>query len=114
MGGVEATAGFAHLDEKGRMPIAKPIRDVFGLRAGSTVAWVKVGGGLMIIPRDEYLAQLMEDAAAVLDRAGITVEDLLAGLDQARHEVVTEYYDAAFMKELESLAAEQVIPEKPR
>ena len=42
----EATAGFAHPDEKGRMPIAKPIREAFGLRAGSTVAWVKVGTGL--------------------------------------------------------------------
>jgi bifunctional DNA-binding transcriptional regulator/antitoxin component of YhaV-PrlF toxin-antitoxin module len=114
MAGVEATAGFAHLDEKGRMPIAKPIRDAFGLHAGSTVAWVKVGGGLMIIPQDEHLAQVMEDAAAALERAGITVEDLLAGLDEARDEMVTEYYGAAFMNELEALGAEPGTAEKPR
>jgi bifunctional DNA-binding transcriptional regulator/antitoxin component of YhaV-PrlF toxin-antitoxin module len=102
----EATTGFARLDKKGRMSIAKPIRDAFNLSAGATVAWVKVGGGLMIIPQDEHLARVMEDAASALERAGITVEDLLAGLDEARDEVVTEQYGAAFMDELKSLAKE--------
>ena len=60
----------------------------------------------MIVPQDEYLAKIMDEAAAVLDRAGITVEDLLAGLDEARAEIVAEYYGAAFMDELKSLAAE--------
>ncbi len=60
----------------------------------------------MIIPPDEYLARLMAEAADALDRAGITVEDLLAGLDEARNEVVAEHYGAAFMAELASLAAE--------
>jgi bifunctional DNA-binding transcriptional regulator/antitoxin component of YhaV-PrlF toxin-antitoxin module len=102
----DAITGFAHLDKRGRMHIAKPVREAFDLRAGSTVAWVKVGGGLMIIPQDEHLTRIMGDAASALDRAGITVEDLLAGLDEARAEVVAEYYGAAFMDELESLAAE--------
>ncbi len=111
MAGAEATAGFAHLDEKGRMPIAKPIRDAFGLHAGSTVAWVKVGGGLMIIPQDEHLAQVMEDAAAALERVGLTVDHLLAGLDEARDEVVTEHYGAEFMDKIKSLAAESDVAE---
>lgn len=42
MCGAEPTAGFARLDEKGRMSIAKPIREAFGLRAGSTVAWMSL------------------------------------------------------------------------
>ncbi len=52
------------------MPIAKAVRDAFGLHAGSTVAWVKMGNGLLIIPQDEHLTQIMEDAAAVLERTG--------------------------------------------
>lgn len=63
-------AGFAHLDDKGRLPIARSVRDSFGLRPGSTVAWVKLGHGFMVIPQDEHLAQVMEEAAvaAVLAR----------------------------------------------
>ena len=36
----------------------------------------------------------------------MTVDDLLAGLDEARDEVVTAHYGAAFMDGIESLAAE--------
>jgi len=44
--------------------------------------------------------------ASALKRAGMTVDDLLAGLDEARDEVVTAHYGAAFMDGIESLAAE--------
>ena len=107
MAAAETTSGFAHLDEKGRMPIAKPIRDAFGLRAGSTVAWVKLGQGLLIIPQDEHLAQVMDEASSALRRAGMTVNDLLSGLEEARDEVVTEHYGPTFMEELERRAAAQ-------
>lgn len=105
MAAAETTSGFAHLDEKGRMPIAKPIRDAFGLRAGSTVAWVKLGQSLLIIPQDEHLAQVIDDAASALSRADMTVDDLLSGLEEARDEVVAEHYGAMFMEELERRAA---------
>jgi hypothetical protein len=47
----------------------------------------------------------MDEAASALERAGLTVDDLLAGLDEARDEVVIEHYGAAFMAKIESLAA---------
>lgn len=43
----------------------------------------------------------------VFERAGITVDDLLEGLDQAREEVVTEHYGTDFLDELERRAAVQ-------
>ena len=43
----------------------------------------------------------------VFERVGITVDDLLEGLDQAREEVVTEHYGADFLDELERRAAAQ-------
>lgn len=103
----EATAGFTHLDEKGRIPIVKAVRDTYGLRAGSTVAWVKIGEGLLLIPQDEHLARVMEDATGALERAGIAVDDLLSGLDEARAEVVTEHYGAGYFDRLRELAAER-------
>ncbi|HVA92512.1 MAG TPA: hypothetical protein VNL71_22045 [Chloroflexota bacterium] len=67
----------------------------------------------MIIPQDEHLSQIerlvrvMDDAASALERAGMTVDDLPAGLDEARDEVVTEHYGAKFMDEIDALGTEQ-------
>jgi bifunctional DNA-binding transcriptional regulator/antitoxin component of YhaV-PrlF toxin-antitoxin module len=101
---VEATAGFAHLDEKGRMPIDKQVRDAFGLRAGSTVAWVKLGDAIVVIPQDEHLADVMVRAASALESAGISVADLLSDLDEARDEVVTEHYGEGYFDRLRATA----------
>src|SRR5690242_20371481 len=92
----EAAVGYASLDDKGRLPLAKPLRTALGLSAGSTVAFVKVGDALMVIPQDAHLASLMEKATAALHRANISVDDLLEALPQARDEVVTEHYGAGF------------------
>lgn len=105
---VEASAGYAHLDAKGRLPIAKPVREALGLTAGSVVAYVRVGEGLLLIPQDAHLAELMEAAAAALERAGITVEEILDELPRARDEVAAEQYGEHFLEDLERAHAEQV------
>jgi hypothetical protein len=87
------------------MPIAKPICEAFGLRAGSTVAWVKVGNTLMIIPQDQHLARIMEEATDALERAGLTADDLLVGLDETRAEIVTEHYGEGYFDRLREIAA---------
>jgi hypothetical protein len=89
------------------MPIAKQVREAFGLRAGSTVAWVKLGEGIMVIPQDEHLARVQEYALSALERAGITVDDLLSGLDEARDEVVTDHYGEGYFDRLRARAAER-------
>jgi len=113
MSAQEVLAGFVHLDEKGRIAITKPIREAFGLHAGSTVAWVKVANGLMIIPQDRYLAQLMDDATAALERAGLTSDDLLSGLDETRAEVTTEHYGEGYFVRLRETAAKRDATTKP-
>lgn len=97
----EATVGYTQLDDKGRLPLSKPIRHALGLNAGSTVAYIKLGDALMVIPQDAHLAQLMDAAANALENAGTSVDDLLAELPRARAEVVTEHYGADFLDALE-------------
>ena len=101
------TSGYSQLDDKGRLQIPKDVRTSLGIGAGSTVAYVGVGDMVVLIPQDAHLARLAEAAMQVFERVGITVDDLLEGLDQAREEVVTEHYGADFLDELERRAAAQ-------
>lgn len=96
----EGMTGFAVLDNKGRLSLSKPVRQALGMRPGSTLAYVVVNGGLLLIPQDEQLAALLDHAAAVLAGAGLTAQDVLDELPAARAAVVEELYGAEFMGEL--------------
>ncbi|HZS91517.1 MAG TPA: AbrB/MazE/SpoVT family DNA-binding domain-containing protein [Chloroflexota bacterium] len=92
---------YGQVDSKGRIVPGKSMRDELGLRAGSTVAFIKIGDALMVVPQDKHLEDLLDAAIRVLEKAHIGVEDLLDGLPAARDEVVTEHYGDAFLEELE-------------
>jgi len=106
----EAIAGFADLDSKGRFSFAKQLRQSLGVEPGSTVAWVKVGDAVLLVPQDKHLAHLMDAAARIMDRAGIGADDMLAMLPETRAEVVAEHYGEAFLDELERVGNEQARP----
>ena len=103
----EASVGYAHLDDKGRLPLGKVVRQALGLHAGSTVAYIKVGDALLLIPQDAHLAQLLEAATTAFERAGISVDEMLAELPQMREEIGTAHYGAEFWDELRRRAQEQ-------
>lgn len=103
----DATVGYAQLDDKGRLLLGKPVRQALGIGAGSTVAYVKVGDALMIIPQDAHLAELMGAAQRVLEQAHISVDDMLAELPRVREEVVVAHYGADFLDALEKAAEEE-------
>ncbi len=96
----EGMTGFAVLDSKGRLSLSKPVRQALGMRPGSTLAYVVVNDGLLLIPQDEHLAALLDHAAGVLEGAGLTAQDLLDEIPAARAAVVEELYGAEFMGEL--------------
>ena len=95
------TAGFAVLDDKGRISLPKPLRGALGLRAGSAIAYIRLSDMVLLIPQDEQLAALMDRASTALHAAGITAEDFLANLPGARDEVVREAYGEEFLQDLE-------------
>lgn len=107
MSAAESAVAYASLDDKGRLPLNKPLRQALKLSAGSTIALVKVGGALMVIPQDAHLVDLMENATQALERAHISVDDLMDGLPEARAEVVVEHYGEEFLRELECVAQGQ-------
>lgn len=102
----EAIAGFTHADERGRVSLGKPLREL-GIDASTPLAYVKVGDGLLLVPQDAHLATLMEAMQRVFEEARLTPDVMVADLDAARAEVVEEHYGVEFMEALERAGAEQ-------
>ena len=92
--------GFGVLDDKGRLSLSKPVRQALGVQPGSSLAYVLVDHTLMLIPQDEHLAKLLDRSTQAMERAGLTVENLLDELPAARDEIMRETYGADFMDAL--------------
>jgi bifunctional DNA-binding transcriptional regulator/antitoxin component of YhaV-PrlF toxin-antitoxin module len=93
-------AGYTQLDEKGRLTLGKPLRLALDLKAGSTLAWLKMGEAIMLVPVDAYLAELMSDAAQAFTNAHLTLDHLDEELAIIRDEVTTEHYGSDFLAAL--------------
>ena len=109
----DMTAGFSTLDEKGRVSLPKAVRTVLGVQPGSALAYVVLDHSVLFIPQDAHLVHLQQQAAEALAAAGLTVQDLLDRLPQARDEVMREAYGPDFLARLKALReAGEVTPAK--
>ena len=93
-------AGFAVLDNKGRLTLPRAVRSALDVGRGSTVAYVVAGNTLLVVPQDPHLAALMERASSAVASAGLTAEDYLAELPAIREELLLENYDTAMVARL--------------
>ena len=106
-GRVEAgDGGFAVVDDKGRFSLPRPVRSALGLDAGVSVAWIALGGAVLLVPQDQHLSDLAARAQAALAAAGLSVDDVLAELPAARAEVIDETYGPELVREIERAHAE--------
>ena len=98
------------------MALPKPVRSALGLDPGATVAWIAVGGAVLLMPQDQHLSDLAARAQAALAAAGLSVDDVLAELPAARAEVVEETYGPDFVREIARAHADALtgIPFAPR
>lgn len=95
--------GFSTVDNKGRIALTKSVREIMGIQPGSSVAYVALDHAVLLVPQDEYLTTLQRRAAEALASAGLTVQDLLDALPQARDETVAEAHSPAFLEEMKRL-----------
>jgi|SRR5579872_6494538 len=98
-----SSAGFSTIDEKGRVSLPKAVRAALGVHPGSSLAYIVLDNAVLFVPQDEHLAQLQQSAAQVLTEAGLTVQDLLDYLPQAREEVMREAYSSEFLAKLKAM-----------
>ena len=80
------------IGEKGQLTIPKQYRDALGLEAGASVAVLRVGEGLMLIPEHNRFRILCESISSVFERRQLTPTDLLDTLPEARQRVFARRY----------------------
>jgi AbrB family looped-hinge helix DNA binding protein len=98
--------GFSTIDEKGRIALPKSVRSALGIHAGSSLAYIVLDDAVLFIPQDAHLAELQQRAIQALAEAGLTVEDLLNQLPQARDAVMREAYTPEFLAKLRQMRIE--------
>jgi AbrB family looped-hinge helix DNA binding protein len=80
------------LGEKGQLTVPKQFRDDLGLGNGAPVAVLRMGDGLILLPEQQRFEQLCRQVSSNLTAAGVTSDQLLATLTEARNRVYARRY----------------------
>jgi len=80
------------IGEKGQLTVPKQFREDLGLGAGAPFAVLRLGDGLILLPELQRFGQLCERVGSRLTSAGLTPDNLLTTLPEARNRVYARFY----------------------
>lgn len=80
------------IGEKGQITVPKEFRDDLGLENGAPVAVLRLGDGLILLPQQQRFERLCQKISDRLTAAGVTRQELLATLPEARDRVYARHY----------------------
>ena len=80
------------IGEKGQLTVPKQFREDLGLSNGAPCAVLRLGDGLILVPGQQRFEQLCEQVRARLPGAGLTPDELIATLPEARNRVYARLY----------------------
>lgn len=80
------------IGEKGQLTVPKQFRDDLGLGIGAPFAVLRLGDGLILLPEQRRFEQLCQRVGSSLTAAGLTSEDILATIPEARDRVYDRRY----------------------
>ena len=80
------------IGEKGQLTVPKQFRDDLGLGNGAPFAVLRMGDGLILLPEQQRFEHLCQQVSSSLTAAGVTSEQLLATLTEARKRVYARHY----------------------
>jgi AbrB family looped-hinge helix DNA binding protein len=80
------------IGEKGQLTVPKQFREDLGLGNGAPFAVLRLGDGLILVPEQQRFEHLCQQISSMLTAAGVTPDDLLATLPEARNRVYARRY----------------------
>lgn len=80
------------IGEKGQMTVPKEYRTQLGLKPGTPISVLRVGRGLILMPKQTTFERLRSQIASTLEGVRITERDLQKTLPAARRRVVARRY----------------------
>jgi AbrB family looped-hinge helix DNA binding protein len=82
----------AKIGEKGQLTVPKQFRQDLGLGTGAPFAVLRLGDGLILLPEQQRFEELCQQVSSSLTAAGLTLDDLVATLPEARNRVYKRKY----------------------
>ena len=82
----------AEIKSRGQLTIPKKIRVMSRLEEGQIVSIIPVGDSVIITPRRLELDDARREIERIIKAAGLSPEDLLAGLKEEREKLYQETY----------------------
>jgi AbrB family looped-hinge helix DNA binding protein len=82
----------AKIGEKGQLTVPKQFRQDLGLGTGAPFAVLRLGDGLILLPEQQRFEELCQQVSSSLTAAGLTLDDLVATLPEARNRVYKRQY----------------------
>jgi len=82
----------AEIKARGQLTIPKKIREAGHLEEGQAVSIIPVGDSLVITPKRLELDEARRQLKRVLKSSGVSLADLLSGLDEERASLFKEHY----------------------
>jgi AbrB family looped-hinge helix DNA binding protein len=80
------------IGEKGQLTVPKQFREDLGLGTGAPFAVLRLGDGLVLLPEQQRFDHLCEKVSEALTGLGLTPEQMLATLPEARKRVFARHY----------------------
>jgi AbrB family looped-hinge helix DNA binding protein len=80
------------IGEKGQLTVPKQFRQDLGLGTGAPFAVLRLGDGLILLPEQRRFEALCQQMSSSLTSAGLTSDDLIATLPEARNRVYKRQY----------------------
>ena len=80
------------VQQRGEVTLPKEIRDTCHLEPGVTLSVVPIGEIIMLIPGHSHVGKAAAQLENLRKSAGLTVEQMLEGLDEERERYYQECY----------------------
>jgi AbrB family looped-hinge helix DNA binding protein len=82
----------AEIRARGQLTIPKRVREKGGLYEGEAVSIIPVGDSILVTPRKLELDEARRELRKIMRECGVTLDELLAGLDEERASLFEETY----------------------
>ncbi len=83
------------IGKRGTVTLPASLRKRYNLDAGDALTVVDLGGVFVLSPEVSVVSKIAQEVKLLRDSAGVTLDDLLEGLDEERRAFYAERYGMA-------------------
>ncbi len=83
---------YTEVRERGQITIPKKLRDQYALSEGIQLAVIPMGKAMLLTPRPLPLYEARRKLMAIMSDSGISLKELLKGIDEERYKTVKKHY----------------------